>query len=250
MSKDYYDGLAPYYRLLYADWEKSVKRQASALDAVIRECFGADARQVLDAACGIGTQCIGLAQLGYVVSASDLSPREVERARAEVSKRGMSIEFRVANMRNVWDTWQREFDVVIACDNAVPHLLSDADILVAFEQFHRCAKKGGGCVISVRDYANMERGGTKQCPRLTHKTSDGRIVLFDVWEFDGDFYALTTYVVEDNGPSGVQTRAIRGGRYYCVSIATLEKLFQQAGFTDVRTVRDRFFQPLVIARRS
>jgi hypothetical protein len=53
---------------------------------------------------------------------------------------------------------------VIACDSAVPHLLSDADILLAFEQFHRCTRPGGVCVISVGDYAAMEPGGTRTIP--------------------------------------------------------------------------------------
>ena len=69
----YYDRLAPYYPYLYQDWEAGVARQAAQLDTVIRECFGPRARTVLDAACGIGTQCLGLAGLGYAVSASDIS---------------------------------------------------------------------------------------------------------------------------------------------------------------------------------
>jgi hypothetical protein len=35
-------------------------------------------------------------------------------------------------MRAAHDHHGREFDVVIACDNAIPHLLSDDEILLAF----------------------------------------------------------------------------------------------------------------------
>ena len=153
-------------------------------------------------------------------------------------------------MRQLRQVHQRQFDMIIACDNAVPHLLSDADILLAFEQFYRCTVSGGGCIISVRDYATMERGGRQFYPRLIHDTDKGRVILFDVWEFEGDYYDLTTYVVEDTGQDLAGTHVIRGGRYYCVTIETLERLFRQAGFTEVRTLADRFYQPLIVALKG
>jgi SAM-dependent methyltransferase len=246
LTKAYYDNLATYYKHMYADWEQSVKRQAVVLDGVIREFFGPEARTVLDAAAGIGTQSIGLAELGYDVTASGLSEVELKQAQLEAARRDLKLAFRVADMRQTWTVHQRPFDVVIACDNAVPHLLSDADILLAFEQFYQCAAPGGGCLISVRDYANMELGGKKLYPRVTHDTPDGRLVLFDLWEFDGDHYDMTTYIVTDTGGDTAQTRVIRGGRYYCVTIPPLERLLHQAGFGQVETLRDRFFQPLIV----
>jgi SAM-dependent methyltransferase len=243
----FYDNLAPYYRWLYADWDAGVARQASLLDAVIREVCGPAVRQILDAACGIGTQTLGLAELGYRLTASDISSVEIELARAEANRRGLSIDFRVADMRGLWEVHQRQFDVIIACDNAVPHLLSDADILLAFEEFYRCTVPGGGCIISVRDYAAMERGDRQFYPRRIHDTDSGRMVLFDIWEFEGEYYDLTTYVIEDTGQDLAQTHVIRGGRYYCVTTETLEQLYRQAGFVEVRTLQDRFYQPLIVA---
>jgi len=83
MVEAYYDKLAPYYKYIYADWEKSVEVQAAALDEVIREFFGTQAYTVLDAACGIGTQSIGLAKLGYKVTGSDISPGAIPIANQE-----------------------------------------------------------------------------------------------------------------------------------------------------------------------
>lgn len=72
---------------------------------------------MLDAACGIGTQSIGLAKLGYQVTSSDLSPAEVEQTQQEAIRYGVHIEVQVVDMRKVWETYQRPFDIVIACDN-------------------------------------------------------------------------------------------------------------------------------------
>jgi hypothetical protein len=149
-------------------------------------------------------------------------------------------------MRHVWNHYGRQFDVVLACDNAIPHLLTDADILQAFEQFFSCTRPGGGCIISVRDYAAMERGGSKLYPRQVHETAEGKIVIFDHWLFDGDYYDMTTYVVEDQGKPLATTHVIRGGRYYCITTPRLEVLLTQAGFSKVTTLRERFFQPLIV----
>ena len=248
--EEYYDKLAPYYKLMYQDWNASVERQGSALDGVIREFFGREATHILDAACGIGTQSIGLAQLGYLVNASDVSKAAIAEARAEAVKRGLRIEFQVADIRQLVDTYPHPFDVVIACDNVIPHLLNDVEIRRVFEQFFQCTTLGGGCIISVRDYEAMERVGVKLYPRTVHETSNGRVILFDSWAFEGDSYDLTTYGVEDNNGPSATTHVIRGGRYYCVSIATIEDLLSQAGFQKVVTLRDRFFQPLVVGIKS
>ena len=249
MIAGFYDQLAAYYMYLYADWEASVQRQAAALDGIVREFFGAEARRILDAACGIGTQSIGLAALGYTLTASDISPVEVERARDLAQRRGVTIDFRVADMRRLREVVPETFDVVIACDNAVPHLLTDSDILQAFQQFYDCTIPQGGCILSVRDYAQLDRGRRQLHPRWVHDVPGGHLLLFDMWEFDGDYYDLTIYAVEDKGQTQAVTHVMRGGRYYCVTIDRLEQLLRQAGFKQVGTLRDRFFQPVIVGSK-
>lgn len=246
MIESFYDRLSPYYKYIFQDWNASVDRHAGILDGVIREYFGDDVHTILDAACGIGTQTIGLAQKGYQLTASDISAGELEKARDEATSRNLNIDFRLADMRTLGQIFSTKFDLVIACDNAVPHLLSDAEILQAFRQFYQVTSEAGGCIISVRDYQSMERGGRKLYPRLVHNVPHGKLVIFDCWEFDGDFYDITMYIVEDTGQPLAQTSVIRGGRYYCVSIATLVRLMKEAGFKQVITLRERYFQPLLI----
>ena len=72
MLETFYNQLAPYYKYLYDDWSKSVEKQAAILDQVIQEYFGDNINRIHDVACGIGTQAIGLAELGYRVTGSDI----------------------------------------------------------------------------------------------------------------------------------------------------------------------------------
>ena len=248
MTGDFYDELSPLYHLIYDNWNESIARQARELDAVIHELWGDRVSDVLDAACGVGTQAIGLAGLGSKVTGSDLSRNSVQRARREAETRGLGIAFSVADMRHLFTHHGRAFDLVIACDNAVPHLLSDAQILEAFQQMYQCTRPRGGCIISVRDYASMELGDTKVVPFGVRHEGPTRYLVFQVWEFHGLIYDLHLYFVEDRAGSECRTRVMRT-KYYAVSIEHLNKLMLEAGYTNVRRLDGRFFQPLLAGER-
>ena len=248
-SSAFYDQLTPFYHLLFPDWETSIRRQAAALDGIIREYLGEQAQTVLDVACGIGTQALGLAALGYTLTASDLSREAVERARREAQARGLHLDLSVADMREAYTHHQREFDVVMACDNALPHLLTDEELLRAFQQFHLCTRPGGLCLISVRDYDKEERSGVQVRPYGVRVERGTRYLLFQVWEFDGPFYDLAMYFIEDRGGSDVETRVMRS-KDSAVGTDRLMALMREAGFRDVQRLDDRFYQPVIIGKRE
>jgi SAM-dependent methyltransferase len=245
---DFYDALAPFYHLIYPDWEASIARQANALDSVIRE-FCSDARTVLDAACGIGTQSLGLASLGYHVNGSDFSPASVERAREEAQRRGLDIDLALGDMRRAWTERQTQFDVVIACDNAIAHLLSDDEIAVALREFYHCTAAGGICIVSLRDYDTVDKLGTQVKPYGIHQEDGHRYLLWQVWEFGpDDRYTQDLYLVDDAGGCNCQTRVMRSTSY-AVSPDTVAQLMEEAGFESVQRLNDRFFQPCIVGMK-
>src|SRR5437868_676453 len=95
----FYEGLADEYHLLFADWREEVIMQGEALDTLIRRLVGPSASTVLDCACGIGTQAIGLAKRGYTVYATDFSPTAIERAAREAASFGVALTFTIADFR-------------------------------------------------------------------------------------------------------------------------------------------------------
>jgi SAM-dependent methyltransferase len=249
MTKDFYDKMAPFYHLIYPDWSQSIERQAAQLDKMIQENWGNEVQTILDVSCGIGTQALGLAQLKYQVTGSDLSEAAVDRAKQEGQKRGLQIPFSVADMRHAYSHHQKQFDVVIACDNAVPHLLTDDDILQAFQQFYKCTQTGGGVIITVRDYQKEERR-TQMKPEGVHRLEDGqRYVLFQVWEFDGDIYEMSMYMVKDDGSGECMTQVIRA-KYYAVGTTRLLELLEAAGFKDLKRADGAYFQPVLVGTRK
>lgn len=132
----FYNDLAEHYHLIYEDWNRTIERQAAVLGPLLVNQIGPAPLRVLD--CGIGTQAIGMASLGHTVVACDASNAAVRRAEREARKRALDIQFHVADMRTMNSLAESEFDVVLAADNSLPHLLSKDDLTRAVRTISRC----------------------------------------------------------------------------------------------------------------
>lgn len=248
-TASFYDELTPFYHLLYGDWEHSIDRQGAALAALLADSGIRAGESVHDAASGIGTQMLGLLRRGYRVSASDVSPRAIERLRTELSRRGLSAEVFVDDIRSLTHVSPASMAAVIACDNAIPHLLSDAEIENAFKSCHRVLRPGGIAVFSVRDYAAIERTNPDVRPYGIQRHEGRRFLAVQVWEWDGEQYDLRMYLTSESVDGVCETRVLTS-RYYAISIAKLRELMTSAGFVDVERRDGVFFQPLVLGRRA
>src|ERR687893_2973287 len=199
--RNFYDELAGSYHEIFADWPGSMRRQAAALDRLIEEQLGAGPHAILDCACGIGTQAIGLALLGHTVHATDLSPNAVARAEREAATRDASLTFGVADMRDLASQIDGEFDVVLACDNALPHLLEDDDLRLAVENMAAKLRPGGMFLASIRDYDRLVQERPRgEGPRVFDDIR-GRRIAFQVWDWSdtGSSYEVHQFVVRQDG---------------------------------------------------
>jgi SAM-dependent methyltransferase len=86
----FYDELAPYYDLIFEDWDASRSRQGEVIAGLMHRLLPdvTSPFRVLDATAGIGTQSIPLAQLGFDVTSRDLSPMAIARLVGEASRIG------------------------------------------------------------------------------------------------------------------------------------------------------------------
>jgi hypothetical protein len=191
---------------------------------------------------------VGLAALGYRVTGSDLSPEEIDRARREAANRDLDINFSVADMREAFAHHRRQFDLVISCDNSVPHLLSDADILQAFRQFFACTGPGGGCLITVRDYEREDLTGQQVRLYGTREENGKSYLVFQKWDCRDHLYNVSMYFVEDDGRAECRTHVMRS-TYYAVRVPRLMELMAEAGFSDVHRIDNGFFQPVIVGTR-
>ena len=248
MIQEFYNEFSSFYHLIFEDWNASIERHAKIIDQIICNEWGSNHKVLVDVSCGIGTQTIGLAQLGYAVEASDISPKAIKRAQLEAEKRNLTVKYSVADMRQCYKHHQKQFDVLISCDNSVPHLLSDSDILVAFKEFYNCLKPDGGCIITIRDYENEKREGIQIKPYGVKIIDAVKYIIFQTWEFEGDIYEVSMFLIRDYGQQEIETKVIRS-KYYAVRKSKIIELMKTAGFCSVKQIQGEFYQPIIIGTK-
>ncbi|MBO4317519.1 MAG: class I SAM-dependent methyltransferase [Mailhella sp.] len=249
LVQTFYDGMAPQYEKFYLDWQTAVRAEAEFLSALFaRNGFDKTAR-ILDCACGIGTQAIGLASLGYPVTASDISAGELAEAQRKATQNGVAIPFKQADFCALSDVFTEQFDIVIAMDNALPHMLTSAALEKAVESIVNQMAPRGMFVASIRDYDSLLKEKPPYSPPYIHKTDNGQRVLFQTWDWSGENYRFIQYMINDEGTA--QT-----SRFECEYRATrreeITRFLLAYGCGEVHwefPETTGFYQPVVIARK-
>ena len=245
----FYDSLADYYHLIFEDWDRSIERQARILDAVISHELDGRNLRILDCACGIGTQSLGLAALGHHVVGSDLSPAEVTRATREAQKRGLTAHFHVSDMTKLREIPGTAFDVVSAFDNALPHLTSD-ELIRAVEAMARRLRPGGLFIASIRDYdAILEQRPAMQEPSFFGGHGSRRII-HQIWDWTAAAeYMLHLYITVETDQRWRTHHFV--SEYRCLRRQELSDALRSAGFEEpvwLMPAESDYYQPLVLAR--
>lgn len=99
-----------YYQGGAAPWE--TKHSSTELRRVIAE-EKLQPCQTIELGCGTGINAVWLAQQGFEVTAVDISPRAIEKARGRAAEAGVKIRFVVADvldLKEVSDTYAFFFD--------------------------------------------------------------------------------------------------------------------------------------------
>lgn len=245
----FYDNLASQYDKLFLDWQSSAKEQAIILDRIFKDNGFDKTADILDCACGIGTQSIGLARMGYNVTASDISVGELSEAKTRAVEANVKIRFENADFRFLSDFFDEQFDIVIAMDNALPHMLSREDLEQAVKSITNQIKDKGIFVGSIRDYDALLKEKPPYSPPYIHKTDEGQRVSFQTWDWNGDGYKLIQYIIDDE-------ETLQVSKFECEYRATrreeLTNLFISNGCSSVDWLLPEetgFYQPVIIARK-
>ena len=245
----FYDNMASQYDKLFLDWQATTREQAVILDRIFRqEGFGPSAR-VLDCACGIGTQAIGLADLGYHVTASDISLEELAQARKRAGENDVAIRFEHADFRALERTFLETCPIIICMDNALPHMLSHEALERAVRSITGRLQDGGIFVASIRDYDALLKDKPPYSPPYIHKTMDGQRVSFQTWSWEGEHYKLIQYIIEDGKTLAVSKFACE---YRATRREEITDLLLENGCREVQWLfpeETGFYQPIVVARK-
>jgi glycine/sarcosine N-methyltransferase len=249
-TEEFYNQLADDYHLIFNDWAVSIERQAAIIDQLIQNHLkrAQNSISVLDCSCGIGTQAIGLAKLGYHVTASDLSQKAVQRAKKEAKKWGVSIDFHVADFCKLESQIAGFFDVVISFDNSLPHLLDDQELILAFKNISSKLPKNGLFLASIRDYDQILKEKPSTTTPYFYNTDQGKRVTFQVWEWDERIYTLNHFIIK--GEKETWQTKHRSTKYKAILRSELNAMLETTGFLEINwhlPEHTDFYQPIVSA---
>lgn len=251
MNETFYADLAAHYHLLFHDWAATVRRQGEVLQALLAQAAGDRPLRVLDAACGIGTQAIGLALQGHAVTGSDLSAPAVERAQREAKRFGVDLQSRQADMRQLDTVFAERFDVVLVMDNSLAHLMTQEDLTAAMRAVCAVLAPDGVLVASVRDYDRLRAVRPSFTSARVMDAAGERRIAFQTWDWsdDGVAYDLTQYLVRD-GPGGPKVMKFVS-EVHAVTRAAVTAACDAAGFAETTWYEGPdigFYQPVLMAR--
>lgn len=241
----FYDDVAEYYDLVYADWEESMRRHGAAISAMM-DGKPRDTR-IIDVSAGIGTQALPLALLGYNVVARDLSSGAIRRLRREARARDLEIDAARSDMREVARSVHGQFDTVISFDNSIPHLLTDVEILTALRGFTKVLASDGQLLISIRDYEQVDRSPSSVHPYGERVRAGRRFRLTQHWKWNGASHYRTTMIIEEQREGAWRQVTRTGAAYYAIPVHRLMALMEEAGFKASRVEDPQFFQPVIRA---
>ncbi len=247
--QNFYDNLASQYDKLFSNWQDTIKEQANILDKLFNENGYGKKSEILDCACGIGTQAIGLASIGYSVTASDISEGELKEASVRAKENNVNIRFENSDFCELSKTFPQKFDIVIAMDNALPHMLSETDLEKAIESITGQLKSGGMFVASIRDYDSLLEKKPPYSAPYIHRSEKGQRVSFQTWDWNGDCYKLIQYIIEDEETLNISKFECK---YRAVTRKEITELLIKHGCSRVEwkfPEETLFYQPIVIAKK-
>jgi glycine/sarcosine N-methyltransferase len=150
-----YDRLAGDYHWLVEDdllsGEFFLTRHRSLLDSL-----SPDAR-ILDCACGIGSDAIGLARCGYQVAASDQSASFVAEAERRARAAAVNIRFVTCQWDDLPACFRDPFDLILCTGNSISHTLNRIAALRAFAAMRAVLKSGGTLLLDTRNWEKLRR---------------------------------------------------------------------------------------------
>ena len=251
-STAFYEGMSPHYHLFFEDWDAAVVEQGRVLDRLVAGLRGRGPWRILDAACGIGTQALGLALCGHDVLGTDLSAPALARAGREAARLGVRLPTRVADFRTLSAAVPERFDVAVVLDNSLAHLLRQDELTAAAQELAAVLVPGGLLLASIRDYDAIRAERPRFTSARVMGSDDGRRIAFQIWDWDddGNCYGLTQYLV-CHRVDGAETLTFRS-RIRAVARAALTAAFAAAELRDLSWIEPAdsgFYQPILAARR-
>jgi glycine/sarcosine N-methyltransferase len=103
-------------------------------------------KSCLDCACGTGWHLYMLNKLGVKCYGSDISPAMRKKARKNLKDTG--IKLKIEDFRNLLNSWDIKFDMIICMSTSFPHMLKDKDAIKSLNSIYSRLNNKGILIIA------------------------------------------------------------------------------------------------------
>ncbi len=163
------------------DWLAAARREGEILHRLIAGSKDDGGLRLLDWSCGSGTRAIGLAAIGYRVTATDDSPAAVAGAMQTAAALGVAVDWGVADWRCLEDAVPGPFDVVLGGGDRLVHLVRELDLWLAVKGMWRVLAPDGLLLLSLPDGEDLP--ATQPQPGAPRRSEDGSRIVFELWDW-------------------------------------------------------------------
>lgn len=145
---------SPLYEKLYSYRDED---EANKLADLIEELVPrSNYKKILDLGCGRGRHSLTLAERGYDVTGTDLSPKAIKKAKLLAAERNLNnVHFEVRDMREVLPN---RFDAVLNLFTTFGYFLDDEENASVFDGVHKMLGENGRFLIDFLNAAKVEEG--------------------------------------------------------------------------------------------
>lgn len=176
----------------------SPKKDAQTLSHWQAVFDGKPIRSALDVSIGTGSLTLPLAQLGVSLYGSDLSESMLARCRKKADERGIAIDLRQCDFRDLTFHFDRRFDCVMSTGNSLAYVTNN-EITGVLEQMDALVEPGGYLYFDLRNWDRIV-GQKKRfyCYNPAFLPNGDRVNLMQVWDhlLDGSILFNLLYTFE------------------------------------------------------
>ena len=166
----------------FVDWDARLAFEMPFL----RERLGqAQAKSVVDVACGTGHHAIAFARAGLRVTAADSSEAMIRRAKANATAAGVSVDARTLGFGQLADKLAGGYDAITCLGNSIPHLLTASELSRAFADMAKVLRPGGLLVLQLRNFDRVLAQRDRFMAPESHAMAEEEWLFFRFYDMDG-----------------------------------------------------------------
>jgi len=240
-----YDALSDDYDR-FVNWESRLAYEMPFIEGALRE---ADARRVLDVACGTGMHAIELARRSYKVVGTDLSALMIEQARENAAAAEVEARFVVAGfgklaeklalstvlseVEGIVEEGGGLFDAVLCLGNSLPHALGAEDLDNALVDFAAVLRPGGLLLVQNRNFDAVLARRERFMGPEAHREGDREWLFVRFYDFNSDSTLTFNMLILRRDAEGKWSQQAESTELRPLTYSELVASLTTAGFTKI-----------------